>query len=286
MNLNGLRGTETKFLLCCDDQTASCFDDARRIRLGLGVIPVERDSSSTHAGSGGSFYALVMLQAGRDVGIAVLANSAGERTVNAADAVLKALLAKYALCSNDFLSDRYARFLRYLRFLRYAGGWRIMIRDSDQIETIVEPIQRPATPRRAEGAVPAGHPVSQPIRIISCLGKGGMGEVFRADDLILGQPVALKFLPESAKSNVNLLTRFYDEVRIARQISTRTSAAFTTSARWTASLICRWSTSTVRIWGVCCAASAVFPPTKPRSLRGSCAPEWPPRTRKASFTAI
>ena len=46
-----------------------------------------------------------------------------------------------------------------------------------------------------------------------------MGEVFRADDLILGQPVALKFLPESAKSNVNLLTRFYDEVRIARQIS-------------------------------------------------------------------
>jgi serine/threonine-protein kinase len=46
-----------------------------------------------------------------------------------------------------------------------------------------------------------------------------MGEVFRADDLILGQSVALKFLPESARSNVNLLTRFYDEVRIARQIS-------------------------------------------------------------------
>jgi serine/threonine-protein kinase len=46
-----------------------------------------------------------------------------------------------------------------------------------------------------------------------------MGEVFRADDLILNQPVALKFLPEEAKSNLNLLTRFYDEVRIARQIS-------------------------------------------------------------------
>ena len=46
-----------------------------------------------------------------------------------------------------------------------------------------------------------------------------MGEVFRADDLILGQAVALKFLPEYAKSDTNLLTRFYDEVRIARQIS-------------------------------------------------------------------
>jgi len=56
-------------------------------------------------------------------------------------------------------------------------------------------------------------------RIVSRLGKGGMGEVFRADDIILGQPVALKFLHESAKGNLNLLTRFYDEVRIARQIS-------------------------------------------------------------------
>ncbi len=66
---------------------------------------------------------------------------------------------------------------------------------------------------------PPGMLVASRYRIISRLGKGGMGEVFRADDLILGQQVALKFLPETAKSNINLLTRFYDEVRIARQIS-------------------------------------------------------------------
>ncbi|MBV9398863.1 MAG: serine/threonine protein kinase [Bryobacterales bacterium] len=56
-------------------------------------------------------------------------------------------------------------------------------------------------------------------RIISRLGKGGMGEVFRADDIMLGQPVALKFLSESGTGNLSLLTRFYDEVRIARQIT-------------------------------------------------------------------
>lgn len=55
--------------------------------------------------------------------------------------------------------------------------------------------------------------------MVSRLGKGCMGEVFRAEDIIPAQPVALKFLPETAISNVGLLTRFYDEVRIARQVT-------------------------------------------------------------------
>jgi hypothetical protein len=56
-------------------------------------------------------------------------------------------------------------------------------------------------------------------RIVALLGKGGMGEVYRADDMKLGQPVAMKFLPESLQQDVTALARFHREVRLARQIS-------------------------------------------------------------------
>jgi serine/threonine-protein kinase len=56
-------------------------------------------------------------------------------------------------------------------------------------------------------------------RIIGLLGKGGMGEVYRADDLRLGQPVALKFLPEGLRDEPVRLAQFHNEVRTARQVS-------------------------------------------------------------------
>jgi len=46
-----------------------------------------------------------------------------------------------------------------------------------------------------------------------------MGEVYRADDLTLGQAVALKFLPDDASSDEGLVERFRNEVRIARRVS-------------------------------------------------------------------
>ena len=72
---------------------------------------------------------------------------------------------------------------------------------------------------RGEGRFLPGDVLAERYRIISLLGKGGMGEVYRADDLTLGQVAALKFLPEQASSDTELLERFRAEVRISRKVS-------------------------------------------------------------------
>jgi len=71
----------------------------------------------------------------------------------------------------------------------------------------------------SEGRFLPGRLIAGRYRIIALLGKGGMGEVYRADDLTLGQAVAMKFLPDAAISNEGMLERFKNEVRTARRVS-------------------------------------------------------------------
>ena len=126
---------------------------------------------------------------------------------------------------------------RRLVRLRARGLWSLGRSEWDRLAARARRMKREPRGRRAEGRVSlrssasgtrnvgAGR-ITWPelrlagrYRIVSLLGKGGMGEVFRAEDLKLNQTVALKFLPVAMHEDENARARFYQEVRLAREIS-------------------------------------------------------------------
>lgn len=79
--------------------------------------------------------------------------------------------------------------------------------------TAPQPRPRPEDLLRP-GSVFAGR-----YQIEALIGQGGMGTVFRARDLNLGEPVALKILPFEPDAQPMLAMRFRQEVKLARRVT-------------------------------------------------------------------
>ena len=124
-----------------------------------------------------------------------------------------------------------------------------------------------ATPTR----FPPGAVLSGRYRVVALLGRGGMGEVYRADDLTLGQPVALKFLPAHLAHDPDRLARFRKEVATARKVSHPNVCRVYDIAEHDSQPFLAWSSSMARTWPASCAASAGCRRSGRSRPRGSCA---------------
>ncbi|MBK8232011.1 MAG: protein kinase [Candidatus Eisenbacteria bacterium] len=76
----------------------------------------------------------------------------------------------------------------------------------------------PGTPTGARTFAP-GDRIAERFQVIRFIARGGMGEVYAARDLVLGEPVALKTIRPEIALDPQTVARFKREVRLARRVT-------------------------------------------------------------------
>src|SRR5689334_16698923 len=67
-------------------------------------------------------------------------------------------------------------------------------------------------------SLPSGHKIGS-YQIVTLLGVGGMGEVYRAKDSRLGREVALKVLPARLANDAEYMARFHREAHLLASLN-------------------------------------------------------------------
>ena len=122
-------------------------------------------------------------------------------------------------------------------------------------------------------------------RIVARLGSGAMGSVYRAEDLELGQEVALKFLSRSFAADPRSDAALRNEVRLARKVTHPHVCRVHDIGMVTAGRSCRWSTWPAKTSDRCCGGSAGCRRTRRCRSHASSARACTPRTSRRCCTA-
>jgi len=81
---------------------------------------------------------------------------------------------------------------------------------------------QPATPVRTDQPIfSPGDVIGERYRVIRFIARGGMGEVYEVEDWELGARVALKTVAATRASSARQITRFRQEIQLARKVSDR-----------------------------------------------------------------